>query len=67
MRLGAFEGPSGQYGIPVNVVHPSDNDITPTTAQAEADRAKAAADDLYADIQNAIRRDPNAHKAVQTP
>lgn len=64
MRLGSFEGPSSLYGVPVNVVHPNDNDITPTAAQAEADALKSAADELFSDLQNALR-DPNAGKAVQ--
>jgi len=42
-----------------------DNDITPTPAQAEADAAKAAANDLLADIRNSLR-DPNAGKATVT-
>lgn len=62
MRIGAFDGPSVEFGRPSNVVHPTDNDITPSPAQAEADAAKAAADDLMADINNALR-DPNADRA----
>lgn len=63
MRIGSFDGPSVAYGRPSNVVHPTDNDITPTPAQAEADAAKSLADELYSDIQNALR-DPNAGKAT---
>ena len=63
MRLGTFDGPSVEYGRPSNVVHPTDNDITPDPAKAEADAAAAAAADLLNDIQNALR-DPNAGKAT---
>jgi len=65
MRIGSFDGASVEYGRPSNVVHPRDNDITPTPAQAEADAAKAAANDLLADIRNSLR-DPNAGKATVT-
>lgn len=58
-RIGTFMGPTTPFGVPSPAVHPEDNDITPSAAQAEADAAKAAADALYEDIQNALR-DPNA-------
>lgn len=62
-RIGSFTGPTVPYGVPPSAIHPTDNDITPSTAQAEADAAKAAADALFEDIQNALR-DPNAGKAT---
>jgi hypothetical protein len=65
MRIGAFEGPSGPYGQPTNVVHPEDNNIVPDAAKAESDAAQALADQLFADIKNA-GRDPNAGKTVST-
>lgn len=58
-RIGSFVGPSTPFGVPTDAVHPSDNDITPSAAQAEADALKAATDELYDDINNALR-DPNA-------
>lgn len=60
MRIGSFEGPSGPYGTPPSTVHPTDNDITPDPAKAEADAAKAAADALFEDLQNALKRDKTA-------
>lgn len=51
-RVGSFQGPSGPYGLPPASVHPEDNDITPTAAQAEADRLKATADQLFEDLKN---------------
>jgi hypothetical protein len=65
MRIGSFEGPTGPYGAAVNVVHPVDNDITPSVAAAEADAAKALADELYEELQNTLR-DPNAPKTTST-
>lgn len=61
-RVGSFAGPTTPYGQPLNTIHPSDNDITPTAAQAEADRAAAVADELYQQLKNALR-DPNADKS----
>lgn len=57
-RVGSFMGPTTPFGVPTATVHPEDNDITPSSAQAQADAAKAAADDLFDEIQNALR-DPN--------
>lgn len=65
MRIGGFEGPSGPYGVAPNAIHPRDNDITPDPAQAEADSAQARADELFAELKNALR-DPNAGKATPT-
>lgn len=53
--IGQFQGPQTPYGVPPNTVHPQDNDITPDPTLAEADRQKAAADDLYDQLQNAQR------------
>lgn len=64
-RVGSFSGPTTPYGTPLSTIHPSDNDITPTAAQAEADRAAALADELYQQIKNA-QRDPNASAASGT-
>ena len=63
MRIGTFEGPSGPYGGAPNVVHPTDNDITPDPAKAESDAAQALADALYEDLKNA-QRDPNAGQVI---
>lgn len=61
-RVGAFAGPTTAYGAPLSTIHPTDNDITPTAAQAEADRAAALADELYYRLKNALR-DPNGDAA----
>jgi hypothetical protein len=58
-RIGSFMGPTTPFGVPTDAVHPTDNDITPSAQQAEADALKAAADELYEDLKNATR-DPNA-------
>lgn len=54
-QIGSFQGPSGPYGSPVSSVHPTDNDITPTAAQAEADMLKAQAQELFEDLANVLR------------
>jgi len=54
-KIGSWMGPQSPYGVPPNVLHPSDNDITPDPAQAEADRLAAQADDLFDELKNAQR------------
>lgn len=61
-RVGSFAGPTTPYGAPLSTIHPTDNDITPTAAQAEADRAAALADEILQQLKNAMR-DPNANAA----
>jgi len=54
-RWGSFQGPTTPYGLPTNVVHPEDNDITPDPNKAEADALQAQVDDLHDDLINAQR------------
>ena len=65
-RIGSFAGPTTPYGVPPSAIHPTDNDITASAAQAEADAAKAAADALYEDLKNA-QLDPNAGSVKAAP
>lgn len=58
-RVGSFMGPTTPFGVPTDTVAPSDNNIIPDPTIAAADAAKAAADDLYQQIQNLLK-DPNA-------
>lgn len=60
MRIGSFAGPSEEYGSQPTTVHPQDNDVTPDLALAEADAAKALADQLFEDLLNTRDRDPAA-------
>lgn len=62
-RVGSFAGPTTPYGTPLSTIHPTDNNITPSAAQAEADKAAAMADEIYQALKNA-QRDPNAGKVA---
>lgn len=62
-RVGSFMGPTTPFGVPPSAISPTDNDVTPSAAQAEADAAKAAADALFEDLKNS-QRDPNAGKTA---
>jgi hypothetical protein len=56
-KIGSWMGPQSPYGVPPNALHPSDNDITPDPAQAEADRLAAQAADLFDELKNAQRNE----------
>lgn len=54
-RVGSFAGPTTPFGVPTATVHPEDNQIVPDPTKVEAERLAALQDQLYRDLQNALR------------
>lgn len=54
-RIGSFAAVKNVYGVPIDVVSPVDNIVTPSTQQAADDLAKFQQSQIYESLQNLQR------------
>lgn len=58
-RIGSFSEVKNVYGVPIDVVSPTDNIVTPSTQQASSDLATFQQNQIYENLQNLRRESPS--------